>query len=168
MKREPPVGALVFLINHNHGSKIMPPETNDFGASERVPFTAESIRRLRQRKQLSVGAMAKILGVSPATLEAWESGRRNAAVDVGKLAQMNGRLTTRVADGKPIDGISIKILRQLLGLNVRAIAKRFRCSVDSWYSYEQGRRHVPIDLYEEIATKYSQFLIQVRKLRESI
>ena len=55
----------------------------------------DEIKRLRQRLRLSLLDMAAQLGVSPATVEAWEQGRRRpsqaAAVRLEKLANRASR-----------------------------------------------------------------------------
>jgi DNA-binding transcriptional regulator YiaG len=143
--------------------------TEGFASSARVPLTPRAIKELRQRKQLSVGEMAKLLGISPATLEAWESGRRSATLDVTKLSELNGSLSMRVFDPiNNVDSSSVRLLREILGMSVAAVAKRFRCSVATWYSYEQGRRGVPSHISKEISSKYADLLNQVKKLRESL
>ena len=143
-------------------------DTEGFVASGRVSLDRRDIRALRERKGLSVGAMAKLLGVSPATLEAWESGRRNAALDTEKISQLEGKIPNSGRRIDAIDNSSVKLLRQISGLSVARIAKAFECSADSWNSYEQGRRNVPKKIQNEIADKYSDLLMQVKKLRHSL
>lgn len=140
----------------------------ELGTSGRVGLRADEIRALRKRKGLSLVDMAKLIGISPTTLESWESGKRSAFVDIDKMAQVTDRSKRRAEQKNKIDNIAVRTLREILGASAKTMAHIFNCSSSSWYSMEQGRRAIPKRIEDEIVTKYSTLIFQVKKLRESM
>lgn len=51
-------------------------------------YKAKDIREIRENRNYSQGIFAKILNVSPKTIQAWESGRRNPTQSALRLLEI--------------------------------------------------------------------------------
>lgn len=109
------------------------------------PLTPAELRDSRTKLGLSIAQMSLLLGVSPTTLEAWESGRRDPKVDLAKLskAMRTKFMPPKQGPNVVLGQMTVKAAREILGETCDAIAHRFGYSEKSWRAIEQGRRRLP-------------------------
>ncbi len=116
-------------------------------------LTPDKIRELRSELGLSVAQMAIMLGVSPATLEAWETGRRDPNVELEKISHaMQKKFSPPPRQGTSLllGSITIRTARDLIGEKCRDFANRFGYSEKSWRAIEQGRRQLPQNVRDSL------------------
>ena len=75
------LGAAAEAVEHHHGRRNDLRTTTLPAPPE--PMSAEEVRRLRRRVHASQAVFARVLNVSPSTVQAWESGYRSP--DAGNL-----------------------------------------------------------------------------------
>lgn len=113
-------------------------------------------KRLRKRLSLTQAELARLMGVSVASVTSWEAGKaapgresRRALADLARLSrkeadQRLGRASSALgpgprAAGPRISTAEIKAIRQRAGLSQRSLAKLLKVSVNSVSNWETGR-----------------------------
>jgi DNA-binding transcriptional regulator YiaG len=114
-------------------------------------MTGAEVKRLRRGLDLTQTALAKLIGVSPAAVTAWETGKtmpsRESRQVLGELAekprtQVDEELSRSGLVAPPeatLSGDQIRELRRKAGMSQRDLARKLGVSVNSVCNWETGR-----------------------------
>jgi len=118
--------------------------------------SAESgdFKRLRQEHDLSTTQIAKAMGVSTATIEAWERGLNSppyVKVLEARVAEFARAFPSKQKGRNLLFGYyPLRLARELLALDVGQMAARFGYSKSSWTKIEANFRTIPAEKLAEI------------------
>lgn len=114
--------------------------------ADRIPFSSEMLKRLRDGFDLTQQELAQLLDVSPVTVTAWETGksrpRRSNLAEIAKLRDAEQEEIDRRLGREPVPDLSgsdIKRLRKGLGLTQTALAELVGVSAAAVTSWETGK-----------------------------
>jgi DNA-binding transcriptional regulator YiaG len=132
-------------------------------------LTAGQLKQLRLEAELSSAELAKILDVSPATLEAWESGKRTIQKDSEQIRSIIQKYKSHpILCGNLLFGIiPLKHARNMLKISIDEAAGWFNLSKHTWSSYESNRRVVPKDILEKIEHEVAVLYAELSHLKKS-
>jgi DNA-binding transcriptional regulator YiaG len=124
-----------------------------FDAVSLSSLDSSEIKQARLKLGWSQSQLAAALGLSVATVEAWEQGRRSASKDIGNIVLMNRANMMQCFDSRRrlvLSQYTLKEARKLLGFTIQEICKMTGRSVNTMRSFEKGARTPPDILVCEI------------------
>jgi DNA-binding XRE family transcriptional regulator len=111
-----------------------------------VPFVRSrgAVEELRNEFGLSRAQMADAIDVAPATIEAWESGRRRLTRDVAEIRNQLVRRTESLPDSQNLvfRRYRFSLAKELLDLTLAECAAQFGVSINYWTECEKNRRRI--------------------------
>lgn len=109
------------------------------------PFNKDQVRAMRDNFGWTRAQFANAVGVSTATVEAWEFGRREVSLDISQMSSRSAIDCISDNHHKDVMGkYTIKEARRFLGKKVEDFASSLGLSVSAIRSYEKGvRRPTP-------------------------
>ncbi len=137
---------------------MAPPQVDEALGRAPAPrlLTPQQLKRLRKKLSLTQAGLAKLVGVSTASVTSWEAGKTAAGRDSRRViaelkkalrGQVDERLgrrpaaparTPRAGGGAPSPA-QIKAIRTKAGLSQRQLARKLKVSVNSVSNWETGR-----------------------------
>ena len=112
------------------------------------PFRDLNLRKARRDSGLSLTQAASALGISTATLESWEGGKKSQVDPAFAASTYNDYVVnTKAAEhcGKNVlfGCFPMRVARDILELEIEEIASEFNFSASSWRKIEANSRFAP-------------------------
>lgn len=116
---------------------------------------AHDIEQIRSEYNLTRAQLADALDVSPATVEAWETGRRRITRNLCEIRQiLDSRRTGIPRAQNLIFGLyRLSIAKELLQMSPADCARLFSMSPQRWSEYERNKRVIEPSVMRAIEEK---------------
>ncbi|MEA2886894.1 MAG: hypothetical protein QOD11_1254 [Bradyrhizobium sp.] len=128
-----------------------------------IPFTRHrgDVEELRLEFGLSRGQLADAIDVAPATVEAWESGRRRLTRDINELRDLLVQRINNVPSSQNLifGRYRFSLAKELLGAALEECAKQFGVTPNYWMECEKNRRVIDPSLLARIEKTIREQLV---------
>jgi DNA-binding XRE family transcriptional regulator len=129
----------------------------DMAMKNVIPFVRNrgALEKLRAEFGLSRAQLAEAIDVAPATIEAWESGRRRLTRDIEELRNLLARRISNVPHSQNLifGRYRFSLAKELLEMRSDECAEEFGVTHNYWLECEKNRRLVDPLLLKRIEEK---------------